>query len=192
MTDQLIRPLSLRVFLDNDGDLRAFFDGRMGLVIEWLADAVTLSLTIRARRAAQDRESAERALATGADDFGRDAKQFQVTDPLWCSELLLDSNLCERVAALLTDEERAKLAHDIDCLRRQHPLVIGPAPDLDVRPYCDGCGQPFSSGDLTVSIGSRLGFDGETPFSEPPDYNPHYCFACISAACEAMRAARNS
>jgi hypothetical protein len=161
-------------------------------VLEWLADAATLHPELLTRTADRDRATAERALETGTDSFDRDASQSLVTRMLWEAELTLDPELCERVTALLTDRERAKLAHDIDCIRRPHPLVVGPPSDHHDWSECSNCGTRLDSDDATLRIGGRPGFASDVPFSEPPEEDPHYCLACVSVACEAMRAARNS
>jgi hypothetical protein len=186
VTSELIRPLSLRVFLEYGGDLRDCFDGDMQLVIEELAQAAALACGHLTELAADLRAYAEHELRSGLDFAGHPAKQRAISRHLWTAELYSDPALCEQVTALLTDRERAKLLHDIDCIRRPHPLIVGPPSDHQIWPQCSGCGTPLGRDDVTVRIGGRTGFKGERPFSVPPEDDPHYCAVCLRAALRAI------
>jgi hypothetical protein len=101
----------------------------------------------------------------------------------WESDLLSDPALAGRVLALLTPEQRAKVAEMCDLRKRPHPLSVDRVQTKAGFWNCDSCGAPFAPDVEAIFVGSRPGW------SEPPSWYPiHYCRGFIATALDAYDA----
>jgi hypothetical protein len=193
--EKLQIPVPLRAYLEAGCDpaavgLPAFrrFQDDLATLLAGSLDAEALL-----RRAQQCRWSAQDIVAGGDGGFpggrerlerdgGLKLQQF-LTAEVWEADLYEDPTLADLLRGFMTEEENAKLDWMIAATKAPHPLVVGRHLD-DRGGRCQGCGSDCS--DLALTVGDVEGWS-----SAPGEGGGPWCFACVTIAYEAMKAAQS-
>jgi len=169
-----VRPVTLRAFLDDGGDLRSF-----GLV-ESLVEAIVVARRLlpdetNRRQARRNRLFVDRWFDRHGDEPAVSATQELLTFALWKAECLEDPVLADRFEAALPPEILSRGLRLVEDLRHVHPLAIDE--DL-VRWTCRACGEVFESAPAVVvtNTGDELGYDDDLA----------YCLGCLTIATAAL------
>jgi hypothetical protein len=172
-----VRPPSLRVFLEGDGNLRSF------ALLDSLVEAVVVARRLlpaetNRRQAARNRRFVERWFARHGGEQPVPATQELLTFASWKAECLEDADLAERFEAALPPDTLARALQLVDDLRHVHPLAV--AEEL-LDWTCRACGESFVRAPAVVvtNTGEELGYDTDLT----------YCLGCMLIATAALEAA---
>jgi hypothetical protein len=173
---------TLREFLDAGGDLSVGWPDR-GVLVEFLYEAPRPPEALRRKIAVAVRwsEMTLEETRSMAADCSEERHLVECRGEAWRAEMLSDSELANRVRALLTPEERT----EGERLRAEemspHPITVG-EPKNQIFWSCQSCGNAQDSGDAII-VGWCEGYS-------ELDYEITYCRDCIAGAVATYDAGR--
>ena len=176
-TGGYVRPPSLRVFLDEAGDLTSFS------LLDSLVEAIVVARRLlpadtNRKQAARNRRFVERWFARHGGEEPVPATQELLTFALWKAECLEDPELADRFEAALPPDVLGRALQVVADLRHIHPLAV--AEEMEDW-TCRACGESFGLAPAAVvtNTGEELGYDQDLT----------YCLGCMSIATAALETA---
>lgn len=172
-----VRPVALRAFLDDGGDLRAF------TLLDSLVEAIVVARRLlpdetNRRQASRNRSFVDRWFDRHGAEPAIPATQELLTFALWKAECLENPELADRFEAALPAETLARGLRLVEDLRHVHPLAV----EEELEHWtCRACGETFDLAPAVIvtNTGDELGYDDDLT----------YCLGCMSIATAALETA---